>query len=181
MPNPSADIPDPQGCVHVYTGTGKGKTTAALGLCLRALGAGFRVYIGQFMKVGPTSEIKALNRFGDQIVLSQFGTGRFVRGRPSERDRRAALQGLQAVETALMSGDFQLVILDESLVALHQGLLDRDALHDLIDRRPKGVELVLTGRNAPPDIIDKADLVTEMQAVKHYYQAGLPARVGIEK
>jgi cob(I)alamin adenosyltransferase len=181
MGEPESESRGMRGCLHVYTGNGKGKTTAALGLCLRALGAGFRVYIGQFMKVGPTSEVKALNRFSDQLVLAQFGTGRFVHGKPSQSDRQAARQGLQAADTALTSGDFQMVILDESLVALHQGLLPKEALHDLIDRRSAGVELVLTGRHAPQDIIDRADLVTDMREVKHYYHKGLPARIGIEK
>ena len=170
-----------QGCVQVYTGSGKGKTTAALGLCLRALGAGLRVYIGQFMKLGPSSEIKALNRFGDQLVLAQFGTGRFVRGNPAETDRQAARQGLQQAEAALTKGEFRMVLLDESMVALHQGLLAAEAMHRLLDLRPANVELVLTGRHAPSDILERADLVTEMVEVKHYYRNGVPARTGIEK
>jgi cob(I)alamin adenosyltransferase len=177
----TTDSRDPRGCIHVYTGGGKGKTTAALGLCLRALGAGFRVYVGQFMKLGPSSEIKALNRFGDQLVLAQFGTGRFVRGNPAETDRQAARQGLQQAESALASGEFRMVILDESMVALHQGLLAAEAVHRLIDLRPNEVELVFTGRHAPPDILERADLVTEMVEVKHYYRNGMPARIGIEK
>ena len=170
-----------QGCVHVYTGSGKGKTTAALGLCLRALGAGYRVYVGQFMKLGPSSEVKALNRFGDQLVLAQFGTGRFVRGKPSESDCQAARQGLQQAEAAVTSGEFRMVVLDECMVALHQGLLAAEAVHRLMDLRPAGMELVFTGRHAPPDILERADLVTDMVEVKHYYRNGILARVGIEK
>jgi cob(I)alamin adenosyltransferase len=181
MTGSAAGSKDALGCVHVYTGNGKGKTTAALGLCLRALGAGYRVFFGQFMKSGVTSEIKALNRFGDQVVMAQFGTGRFVRGRPSETDRRAARQGLQAVANALGSGAFQMVILDESLVAVHQGLLTAAALQEVVRQRPEGVEIVLTGRHASQDIVAQADLVTEMQEVKHYYRNGIPARNGIEK
>jgi len=170
-----------RGCVHIYTGNGKGKTTAALGLCLRAVGAGFRVYIAQFMKTGPYSELKALKRLGPQVTVEQFGTGRFVRGKPSEEDRQAALQGFEAAKIALASGDYQMVILDESMVALQQGLLSREQILCWLDMRPAAVELVLTGRHAPPEIIAQVDLVTDMRVVKHYYQNGVTARVGIEK
>jgi len=170
-----------RGCVHIYTGNGKGKTTAALGLCLRAIGAGFRVYLAQFMKSGNYSELTALKRLGHQVTVEQFGTGHFVRGEPSEEDRQAARQGFEAATAALASGDYQMVILDESMVALHQGLLSREQIHALIDMRPEAVELVLTGRNAPPEIIETVDLVTDMREVKHYYQDGVTARVGIEK
>lgn len=171
----------PPGFVHIYTGNGKGKTTAALGLCLRAVGAGFCVYMAQFMKSGDYSELKALKRLGPQVAVQQFGTGRFVRGKPSKEDRLAAMQGFEAAMAALTSGDYQMVILDESLVALHQGLLSREQILAWIDMRPETVELVLTGRNAPPEIIAKVDLVTDMREVKHYYQNGVTARVGIEK
>ena len=170
-----------RGCVHIYTGNGKGKTTAALGLCLRAVGAGLRVYLAQFMKSGDYSELKALKRLGHQVTVEQFGTGRFVRGNPSEKDRQAAMQGFEAAKSALASGNYKLVILDESMVALHQGLLSREQIHTWIDMRPAAVELVLTGRNAPPEIIAMVDLVTDMREVKHYYQNGVTARIGIEK
>lgn len=172
---------NPPGCVHIYTGNGKGKTTAALGLCLRAVGAGFRVYMAQFMKSGDYSELKALKRLDHQVTVEQYGTGRFVRDNPSEEDQKAALQGFEAATAALTSGDYQMVILDESLVALHQGLLTREQILAWIDMRPETVELVLTGRNAPSEIIAKVDLVTDMREVKHYYQNGVTARVGIEK
>lgn len=181
MPDRLTHAAAPRGCIQVYTGSGKGKTTAALGLCLRALGAGYRVYIGQFMKCGRTSETKALQRFGDQVALAQFGTGRFVRGQPSEVDRQAAQRGWHEAGKALASGAFGLVILDESMVALHQGLLTGAQIHALMDMRPAAVELVLTGRQAPPDIIARADLVTDMHEVKHYYRNGVSARIGIEK
>lgn len=170
-----------RGCVHVYTGNGKGKTTAALGLCLRAVGAGFRVYIAQFMKSGEYSELKALKRLGRHVTIEQFGTGRFVRGKPSEEDQRVARQGFESSKAALTSGNYQMVILDESIVALHQGLLTKEEVHTWIDLRPEAVELVLTGRDAPPDIVAKVDLVTEMCEIKHYFQNGITARVGIEK
>ena len=169
------------GRVHVYTGNGKGKTTAAFGLCLRAVGAGWRVYIGQFMKAGDYSELKALKRLGDQVTVVQFGSGRFVRGQPSEADRQRARQGVEAAREALAGGEYRMVILDECLVALHQGLLSLSQIQSLIDRRPADVELILTGRHATPEVIARADLVTDMQEVKHYYQKGIPARIGIEK
>jgi len=181
MPENVSDSISSRGCVHIYTGNGKGKTTAALGLCLRAVGAGFRVYIAQFMKSGDYSELRALKRLGSQVTIEQFGTGRFVRGNPSEEDRRVARQGFEAAQTALASGDFQMVILDESIVALHQGLLTREQIQAWIDMRPEPVELVLTGRYAPPEMIAKVDLVTDMHEVKHYFQNGVTARVGIEK
>jgi cob(I)alamin adenosyltransferase len=170
-----------QGFVHVYTGDGKGKTTAALGLALRAAGAGMKIYIGQFIKSADYSEIKALRRFKDQIVLEQYGRGCFIRGNPCEADIVAARTGLQSVRNALTSGDYQLVIADEANVAVGCGLLDEADLLGLIAARPPGVELVLTGRKAPPEVVAKADLVTEMKEIKHYYQKGILAREGIEK
>jgi len=173
--------PTRKGCVHVYTGNGKGKTTAALGLCLRAVGAGYRVYIAQFMKAGTYSELKALSRLGGQVQVEQFGSGRFVRGTPSAEDRRKAREGFQAALAALTGGGYQMVILDECLVALYQGLLSPAQIQAFIDQRPETAELILTGRHAPSDVIAQADLVTDMQAVKHYFHKGITARDGIEK
>jgi cob(I)alamin adenosyltransferase len=170
-----------QGFVHVYTGDGKGKTTAALGLALRAAGAGMKIYIGQFIKNADYSEIKALRRFRDQIVLEQYGRGCFIRGNPCEADIEAARTGLQSIQNALVSGDYQLVIADEANVAVGCGLLYEADLLALMAARPPGVELVLTGRKAPPAVVAQADLVTEMKEIKHYYQKGILAREGIEK
>ncbi|MFZ7124560.1 MAG: cob(I)yrinic acid a,c-diamide adenosyltransferase [Desulfobacterales bacterium] len=165
----------------MYTGDGKGKTTAALGLCIRAAGAGLRVYIAQFMKKGDYSEFKALERFQDQIRVEQFGTGRFVGNQPQPDDLASAGIGMAAAEKALTSGRFDLVVLDEANVAAARGLIEIERLLDLIRSRPAGVELVLTGRGADPRILDAADLVTEMRAVRHYYDDGVEARTGIEK
>jgi cob(I)alamin adenosyltransferase len=170
-----------KGRVHVYTGNGKGKTTAALGLCLRAVGAGYRVYIAQFMKAGTYSELKALKQLGDQVTVEQFGSGRFVRGTPSEEDRKKSREGFQAVMAALISGGYQMVIIDECMVAFHQGLLSQAQLQSILDQRPAAVELILTGRHAPAEVIAQADLVTDMQEVKHYFHKGITARDGIEK
>ena len=170
-----------QGFVQVYTGDGKGKTTAALGLALRAAGAGLRVYFGQFIKQGAYSELAGLARFADCITVAQFGLGRFVGREPAAEDREAAGQGLRELRRALVSGAFDLVIADEANVAARRGLIDEADLLALIDTRPPRVELVLTGRGAPAAVVARADLVTEMRAVRHYYDRGVGARVGIEK
>jgi cob(I)alamin adenosyltransferase len=165
---------------HVYTGNGKGKTTAALGLALRAAGAGWNVYIGQFAKGQPTSEIEALRRFGDQITVRQFGSDALIDSRPENDDLARAENGLAQCAAALSSGRYELVILDEANFAAAIRLLSLQKLLDMIDTRPDGVELVLTGRWAPPEILERADLVTEMREIKHYYRRGVPARKGIE-
>ena len=170
-----------KGYVQVYTGNGKGKTTAALGLAIRAAGAGMKVFIGQFIKSADYSEIKALDRFADQISLVQFGRGCFIRGNPCDEDIQLARRGLEAIAAALESGRYDLVIADEANVAFGCHLVGEADLLALIDARRPETELVLTGRNAPQSVIDRADLVTEMREVKHYYQNGVLAREGIEK
>lgn len=169
------------GYIQVYTGDGKGKTTAALGLALRAAGAGLKVYIAQFIKSGDYSEIKALSRLADRITVKQFGLGRFIKAKPSPEDRAAAQKGLEAIRSALNSGHYQVVIMEEGNVAAMCGLFPVDEILAIMTQKPGDVELVITGRGADARVIDKADLVTEMKAVKHYYQDGVAARVGIEK
>ncbi|MDR0569977.1 MAG: cob(I)yrinic acid a,c-diamide adenosyltransferase [Clostridiales Family XIII bacterium] len=168
-----------KGYVQVYTGNGKGKTTAALGLTLRALCAGFRVFFGQFMKGQDYSELKAVERF-ENLELVQFGTPEFVRGEPSETDKEQARAGLERMERALESGEYDVVVFDEVNTAMHFKLLSVAEVLGALAKRPENVEAVLTGRHAPPEIIERADLVTEMREVKHYYNAGVPSRVGIE-
>jgi cob(I)alamin adenosyltransferase len=170
-----------KGYLQVYTGDGKGKTTAAIGLAVRAAGAGLNVFIAQFMKAGDTCEIETLRRLSDRITVEQFGTGRFVRGNPIPEDIAAAHRGIERAREIFAGRGHQLVILDEANVAAACGLLSPVDLLDLIHARPENVEVVLTGRGAAPEIIARADLVTEMKAVKHYYQIGVPARKGIEK
>ena len=179
--NESGPMSFTTGYTHIYTGDGKGKTTAALGLALRAAGAGLKVFIAQFIKSGDYSEIRALSRYKDQITVEQFGRGRFIKGQPTPDDVAAAQQGAQAVRKALASGDVAVVILDEGNVAVACGLLSTDDILAIIEQKPGPVELVITGRGADPRVIARADLVTEMTAVKHYYEAGVTARVGIEK
>lgn len=169
-----------RGYVQLYTGDGKGKTTAAIGLAVRAAGAGLRVYFAQFIKQGHYSEIRALEEFDSQIVCKQYGRGRWIRGDASESDKTLAQRGLADVRRIIGSGDYQVVILDEVLMATWLALLPVDELIDLIEVKPAGVELVLTGRQAHPKLIEAADLVTEMHEVKHYYREGVLARQGIE-
>ncbi len=169
-----------KGYIQVYTGDGKGKTTAALGLAIRAAGAGLRVYIGQFMKAGVYSEILALKRFPDLITLEQFGTGRFIKDVATPEEIAAARQGLQKAEAAMTSCRYEVVILEEANVALHFGLFSAEELLRLISAKPEGVELVITGRGAHSEIINRADLVTEMKSLKHYFDKGVSARTGIE-
>ncbi len=169
-----------KGCVHVYTGNGKGKTTAALGLALRAAGAGLRVFFTQFIKKGRYSEIKALEKFGRAVEVHQFGRGCFIRRNPEKADIELAVKGLRVVEEKMLSGDFDIVIMDEANCAVKAGLFTVERLLELILKRPKNVELVITGRNAHRKIIAAAGLVTEMREVKHYCSKGLNARKGIE-
>jgi len=115
------------------------------------------------------------------VTVEQFGSGRFVKGTPSEEDRQKARLGFQAALAALTSGGYQMIILDECFIALHQGLLSLEQLQSLIDLRPEAVELIMTGRHAPSEIVARADLVTDMQEVKHYFHKGIKARDGIEK
>ena len=170
-----------KGYIQVYTGDGKGKTTAALGLALRAAGAGLKVYIGQFMKTGAYSEIHALKRFSDLITIEQFGTGKFVKAPPAPEDIEAARSGLEKARGAMGSGQYQLIILEEANVAVNFGLFSVEELLNLIADKPEAVEMVITGRGAHPEIIHRADLVTEMKSVKHYFDKGVTARTGIEK
>jgi cob(I)alamin adenosyltransferase len=169
-----------KGYVQVYTGNGKGKTTASLGLAIRAAGAGLRVYIVQFLKKGDYSEIKALSKF-DNITIEQYGLGKFVRGNPSEEDKAAGILGYKKIEELLKKNEHDLIIAEEANVAVMCKLFSEEELLALIEMKPDNVELVITGRGAAQSVIDKADLVTEMREIKHYYKQGVTARVGIEK
>ncbi len=170
-----------KGFVQVYTGDGKGKTTAAIGLSVRAAGAGLKVFIAQFIKTGDFSEMKALKKFSDHITVRQFGQGGFIRGKPADEDIAAAQKGLDAVKSAILSGEYDVVVMEEGNVAVTCGLLSVRDILDIIAMKPESVELVITGRGAEPSVIKKADLVTEMKEIKHYFQKGVQARVGIEK
>jgi len=170
------------GYVQVYTGSGKGKTTAAIGLAVRAAGAGWSVLFAQFAKQGNYSEIRALAALGAHIVIRQYGrSSGFVSSPPDVGDIQAASKGLSEVREKMQSGKYRMVILDEANTAVSLGLFSAEELLELVKSRPPDVELIITGRGATAGLIEYADLVTEMQAVKHYYQAGVHARTGIEK
>lgn len=169
-----------KGLVQIYTGNGKGKTTAALGLSLRAAGRGLKVFIAQFVKGMFYGELEALERFAPQITLRQYGRKCFIRDEPTEEDVRLAREGWQEVQDVLKSGKFDLLILDEIGIAIHYRLISLEEMEELLRTRPDGVELVLTGRKIPEALYEQADLVTEMREIKHYYSAGVQARKGIE-
>ncbi len=170
-----------KGYVQVYTGDGKGKTTAALGLALRAAGHGMRTYIGQFMKGQHYGELEAL-RGHPYITIEQYGDVRCIRREEvTPRHIAQARRGLERARKAMLSGAYDIVVLDEVNVSIWFGLLTVEEVLDLIEQKPPDVELVLTGRRAPQELIDRADLVTEMREVKHYYQQGVMARQGIER
>ena len=188
--------------LQIYTGNGKGKTTAAIGLAIRSLGAGHRVYIMQFMKSLAYSEQKVMKGFYRQLELHTTGKPCFIapegmlsqeqlaewgdkvvvfqKGKPPADYVALIESGFQEAVQAALSGRYELVILDELNMALYFGLLKREAVEDFLAKLPQTVELVLTGRCAPDWLIERADLVTEMQEVKHYYQKGIEARLGIE-
>jgi len=166
--------------IQVYTGDGKGKTTAALGLALRSLGQGKKVCFIQFMKKGNFGEIKALKKFKNMTV-KQFGRCSFVNLRePNSADRQAAKKGLLFASRVISRGNFDVIILDELNVAMSLGLVSERAVLSLLERVSLSTEIVLTGRGAHAKIMKRADLVTEMKAIKHYYNQGVKARKGIE-
>jgi len=170
-----------KGHIQIYTGNGKGKTTAALGLALRAAGAGKKIFIGQFLKSGNYSELKALKKLADQIKVEHYGLGRFVKGNPSKEDIEAGIKGYKIVARIIEKGEHDLVILDEGNIAVKYNIFSEQDLLDLFKKKPDHVEVIVTGRGASKAIMEKADLVMEMKAIKHYFQKGVKARVGIEK
>lgn len=168
------------GYFQVYTGDGKGKTTAALGLALRAAGRGYRVYLGQFMKGQDYGELHSLPLL-ETVTHEQYGdVGWVYKGKVTEAQRAAAHEGLRKGREALESGEYRIVILDEINMALWFELISLEEVLELIRKRPPQVELVFTGRRAHEEVVARADLVTEMREVKHYFSQGVPARKGIE-
>lgn len=165
--------------IQVYTGNGKGKTSAALGLALRATGAGYKVYIGQFIKGRENSELKALRQLKN-ITLEQYGRGQFINKVISQNDIVLARQGLSRVKKIIAKKYFKIIILDEINLALHYKLLHIEDVINLLKKTPKNIELILTGRYAQKRILAIADLVSEIKEVKHYLKKGILARRGIE-
>ncbi|MFH1133977.1 MAG: cob(I)yrinic acid a,c-diamide adenosyltransferase [Nanoarchaeota archaeon] len=193
------------GLVHVYTGEGKGKTSASLGLALRAIGHGYRVYMVQFLKGGMyTGEVVAAQSFLQNLTIAQFGKGclklnkqmRMDGGKPPifvrssecgdcrycflDNDANRAREALRQAKKRASSGDYDIVILDEVNVAVHHGLLPVEEVITVVKEKAPHTELVLTGRNAPQEVMDAADYVSEVKAVKHPFSKGILARKGIE-
>jgi cob(I)alamin adenosyltransferase len=169
-----------KGYIHVYTGNGKGKTTAALGLALRAVGAGKKVFFAQFVKGKIYSEIDAINRYIPEVTIKQYGRGCFIMNEPTSEDIQAAKEGLEEVRAVIRSEQYDVVVLDEATIALHYKLFSVEELIAVLQEKPEETEIVITGRYAPGELIRLADLVTEMKEIKHYYTKGIPARKGIE-
>ena len=174
-------MPERRGTVQVYTGDGKGKTTAALGLALRAVGHGLTIHVIQFMKGSPNyGELSSVERLPG-FVIEQCGRDEFVdRENPAPVDVEMAQEGLKRAREVLTGGASDVVILDELNVALDFGLVSLDDVLGLIAARPPHVELILTGRSAHPEVMKAADLVSEVLSIKHHYNDGVEAREGIE-
>lgn len=168
-----------KGYIQLYCGNGKGKTTAALGLSLRTLLSGGSVFFAQFFKGAATAEMELVS-FCDRFVIEQYGTGNFIIGQPTEEDQKNARNGLEHCKRVLESGYFDLVILDEIILSTFYQIITASEIINVIQSRKPWVEVVLTGRKAPHELIEMADLVTEMRKVKHYFDAGVKARKGIE-
>jgi cob(I)alamin adenosyltransferase len=165
--------------IHLYTGNGKGKTTAALGMAIRAVGAGKKVFIAQFVKGMHYAELDALKRF-PEIKLKQYGLDCFIINEPTQKDIDAAQKGLEEVSVLIEEAKYDVLILDEICIALHYRLFELNKILELLKAKPAEMEIILTGRYAPSELYEIADLVTEMTEIKHYYNKGILARKGIE-
>ncbi len=173
-----------RGFVIVYTGDGKGKTTAALGMALRAIGRGWQVLMVQFMKgTWHYGELDTAKRLAPDLAIVPMGVGfyKILDDHSTEEDHRAAaIAALQFAREQMLAGKYDLLILDEVNNAIHTGLLPLTRVIELLDAKPANFHIVLTGRGAPPELIDRADLVTEMREIKHPYQKGVLAQKGID-
>lgn len=168
-----------KGFIQLYTGNGKGKTSAAFGMALRAAMAGKKVYIAQFVKSMRYSETR-IETLLENITIEQFGRGCYLSRDVDDADRQAARDGLRQCQQALRSGDWDLVVLDEVTIALHFELFSTVELLRVLDEKATHTEVILTGRYAPQELIDRADLVTEMVEIKHYYSQGVLSRPGFD-
>ncbi len=169
------------GLVQVYTGNGKGKTSAAFGAALRAVGRGFRVHVIQFIKGGfDYGELYSVKNL-PYLKLTAFGRGRFIiEPQPPKEDMQLAREGFELAKQVVSGGEYDIVVLDEINVVMYLKMIGVNEVVELIKNKPKHVELILTGRNAPAQVIEIADLVTEMKEIKHPYAKGIPQRKGIE-
>ena len=169
-----------EGRVQIYTGDGKGKTTAALGLALRACGHGLKVFLAQFAKGRESGEHEALKRFQDLVEVRRYGRESFIGKKPEAEDIELCRAGFRQAREAAASGLYDLLILDEIGIALHYKMITLEEVLELVRGKPAALELVLTGSRIPRRLIELADLVTEMREVKHYHRRGVAARKGIE-
>ena len=169
--------------MQVYTGNCKGKTTASLGLAFRAMGQGLKTYMGQFMKGQHYSELQSVEMCKPYITIEQYGKNTFIHvpNPPQEEDVKMAGEGLEKAKKAMYSGEYNIIIFDEINTAHYFHLIRAEEMLDIIKNKPENVEVVFTGRYAPQEVIEAADLVTEMVEIKHYYNKGVPAREGIER
>lgn len=172
-----------KGYVQVYTGNSKGKTTSALGLAFRAMGRGLKTYIGQFMKGRHYAELKSAEIVRPYITIEQYGKDSFIHvvNPPNEKDVQMAHSGLEKAKKVMFSGEYDIIVFDEINTANYFHLISTEEMLEVIRSKPDGVEIIFTGRYAPPEVIEAADLVTEMVEVKHYYKQGVPDREGIER
>jgi len=170
-----------RGYVHLYYGEGKGKTTAALGLTFRAVGAGLKVAFFQFFKPGTSSEVKILKKFYPQVLYLNFHRGSFVSGKPSNDLIEEISRGWKTVLDVAERNEYQVLVLDELTYALNWNIIPEEDLLFFLRKKPKALEVVITGRYAPERLICEVDLATEMKQIKHYFEKGVLARVGIEK
>lgn len=168
-----------KGFIHLYTGNGKGKTTAAIGQAIRASGAGMKIYMAQFVKGMHYSELKTLALI-PQIKIRQYGLECFIINKPGPKDFEYAQKGFQESSEIIKNNEFDQDILDEICIALYYKLIDLNLLLELLENKPEKLEIIMTGRYAPQELIEIANLVTEMKEIKHYYQKGTKARKGIE-
>ncbi|MGA8570853.1 MAG: cob(I)yrinic acid a,c-diamide adenosyltransferase [Desulfobaccales bacterium] len=169
-----------RGLIRIHTGEGKGKTTAALGVAMLAVGRGLKVYIVQFLKGRITGESLAATRFFPDLTIRYFGRPGFINRSPDSEDKALVKEGWDLARRILAGGEYDLVVLDEINRVLALGLIPVQEVIEALNQRSPKVEVVLTGRQAPDELIALADIVTEMHPIKHYYQAGIKARRGIE-
>ena len=171
-----------KGYTQIYTGNGKGKTTAALGLLTRAVGHNFKIFLCQFLKGRDYGELHTLQKF-ETVTFERYGRGVFIKNKEfvTDEDKKLMRDGYESLKNALLRGKYDIVIADEILGTLRYDLISVDEIKFLIKNKPETTELILTGRNAPDELIEMADLVTEMREVKHYFQKGIMSRKGIEK
>lgn len=177
---------DKHGYIQVYTGDGKGKTTASLGLAMRALGRNWKVLIVMFTKGGDDyGELKSFRQLSEKIsnnlTIVQAGLDRIIyRDNKSEKDETEIKKGWELAKKAIKNSEYQLIILDEANIAIDMGILDIDEVVEVLKNKPEETEIVLTGRNAHPKVIELAHLVSKIEPVKHYWDTGITARKGIE-